>query len=159
MANYEGFHTLRGYQLLETNQNYLTPAMEDYIEMIYRLCEEGGYVRVNLLAQALHVRMPSVSRMLQKLSELELISYQKYGIVSLTGEGKEIGEYLLRRHKEVERMLHNLGVEERLLMETERMEHQISPHTFQLIAKANEFLNIHPEIQEQFSRFCHDETK
>ena len=159
MQHYEEFHTLRGYQLLETNQNYLTPAMEDYIEMIYRLCEKGGYVRVNLLAQALHVRMPSVSKMLQKLSELELISYQKYGIVSLTEEGKEIGKYLLRRHKEVELMLKNLGVEERLLMETERIEHQISPHTFRLLVTANAFLHIHPEILEEFYLFCHNETK
>ena len=127
--------------------------------MIYRQCQEGGVVRVGLLAQALHVRMPSVSKMLQKLSELELISYQKYGMVSLTGEGKAIGKYLLRRHKEVERMLQNLGVEERLLMETERIEHQISPHTFRMIVKANAFLNIHPEILEDFSSFCRSESK
>ena len=32
------FHTVRGYQLIKQNESRLTPALEDYLEMTYRLC-------------------------------------------------------------------------------------------------------------------------
>ena len=35
----EGFYTMKGYTLLEHGQ--LTASMEDYLEMIYRMGEEG----------------------------------------------------------------------------------------------------------------------
>jgi hypothetical protein len=41
------FHTVRGYQLLEQHRKILTPAMEDYLEMIYRNSLVKGYIRIN----------------------------------------------------------------------------------------------------------------
>ena len=43
------FHTQKGYELAE--QNKLTAAMEDYLEMICRLSREEGYTRVHLFGQ------------------------------------------------------------------------------------------------------------
>ncbi|HEX2938259.1 MAG TPA: DtxR family transcriptional regulator, partial [Ruminiclostridium sp.] len=45
------FHTVRGYQILEQHRKLLTPAMEDYLEMIYRHSLTESYMRVNTLAQ------------------------------------------------------------------------------------------------------------
>ena len=55
-----GFYTLKGYQLIESDE--LTPAMQDYLEMIYRLSAESSIVRVSTLAAELHVRPSSASK-------------------------------------------------------------------------------------------------
>ncbi|MDD3173905.1 MAG: metal-dependent transcriptional regulator, partial [Herbinix sp.] len=123
------FHTVRGYQLLEQNKNKLTSAMEDYLEMIYRNSLEEGYIRINLLAELLNVKAASASRMVQKLGELGLLNYKKYGIIILSENGKEIGEYLLERHHIIENFLITISCKDDLLQQTELMEHNINPLT------------------------------
>ena len=114
MINNE-FYTVRGYQLLEQNKNKLTSAMEDYLEMIYRNCLENGYIRIIQLAELLHVSAASTSRMVQKLGELGLINYKKYGIIILSDTGEKIGEYLLDRHHTIENFLKIIRCEDDLL--------------------------------------------
>lgn len=50
------FHTVRGYELQRHNKNFLTPALEDYLEMIYRNSLNEDYIRINILAQLLNVK-------------------------------------------------------------------------------------------------------
>ncbi|MDD2554877.1 MAG: iron dependent repressor, metal binding and dimerization domain protein [Syntrophaceticus sp.] len=147
------FHTVRGYQLLEQKKNTLTPAMEDYLEMIYRASQKDGYIRITSLSALLNVRAPSATKMVQKLSQLELLHYKKYGIIFLTESGEEIGQFLLERHNSVEKFLQFLGVGENLLVETELIEHNISLHTLQLLASFNQFLEENPYVREQFNSF------
>jgi len=147
------FHTVRGYQLLEKDQ-YLTSAMEDYLEMIYRNSLVDGCMRINTLSELLNVAAPSATKMVQKLSRRGYINYEKYGIIILTELGKEIGRSLLLRHQTIESFLILLGVEEKLLLETELMEHYISAKTLKRISLFNEFMNNHPEIKEEFDLYC-----
>ncbi|HBI26543.1 MAG TPA: DtxR family transcriptional regulator [Peptococcaceae bacterium] len=147
------FHTVRGYQLLEQKKNTLTPAMEDYLEMIYRASQKDGYIRITNLSALLNVRAPSATKMVQKLSLLELLHYKKYGIIFLTESGEEIGQFLLERHNSVEKFLRFLGVGENLLVETELIEHNISLHTLQLLGSFNQFLEENPYVREQFNSF------
>jgi len=63
------FYTVRGYQIRFQKRKQLTPAMEDYIEMIYRESLKSPYTRVNLLSELLNVKAPSTTKMLQKLKE------------------------------------------------------------------------------------------
>ena len=104
MKNNE-FHTVRGYQLQKKDGRSLTSAMEDYLEMIYRNVREGGYMRINTLAELLNVRPSSATKMVQKLTMLGFLDYQRYGIISLTEKGKELGRFLLERHNIIERFL------------------------------------------------------
>ncbi|KAB3526261.1 MarR family transcriptional regulator [Alkaliphilus serpentinus] len=127
--------------------------MEDYLEMIYRTCIKDGYIRVNQLARKLNVRPSSATKIVQKLSELELIVYQRYGIIQLTQEGKTIGEFLLKRHEIIQRFLRNLGIEETLLKDTELIEHDVSTRTLEVIDLFNNFLQLNPEIQKQYEAF------
>ena len=120
------FRTVRGYELLNQNKKQLTSAMEDYLEMIYRNIGQEGYMRINTLSELLNVKPSSATRMVQKLKELGLIRYEKYGIIFLSEEGKEYGKFLLERHNVVERFLKSLGIKENLLTETELVEHNIS---------------------------------
>ena len=153
MKNEREFHTVRGYQILEQKKRLLTSAMEDYLEMIYReSLLENGYLRINKLAEVLNVQAPSATKMVQKLTKLGLINYQKYGIIMLTVKGKQIGEFLLNRHQIIEEFLKSIGVQN-TLVETELIEHNISIHTLQIIDLLNNFFVNNPDFVEKFERF------
>lgn len=153
MNNREKFRTVRGYELQKRNQKQLTHSMEDYLEMIYRNSVKEGYVRMNVLAQQLNVQVSSATKMVQKLAELELVDYKKYGIVHLTDKGKEMGNFLYNRHNIVLNFLELLGVEEKILTNTEMIEHGISIHVLKYIDLLNRFLKSHPEIEEKFKEY------
>ncbi len=61
MAQTDNFYTLKGYSLLEHTQ--ITSSMEDYLEMICRLHRDGQPVRIKELAECLHVKPSSASKM------------------------------------------------------------------------------------------------
>lgn len=137
MDDDQKFHTVRGYQLLEQNKKILTSSMEDYLEMIYRYSLTEGYVRINMISDLLNVQASSATKMVQKLSELGMVDYKKYGIIFLTDIGREIGQYLLHRHHIIETFLMNLGVTENLLIETELIEHNLSADTLKRLSALN----------------------
>lgn len=147
------FHTVRGYQLLEQNKKLLTSAMEDYLEMIYRNSLVEDYMRVSTLSELLNVQAPSVTKMIQKLHSLGLIHYKKYGIIYLTDIGREIGQYLLERHTVLEKFLQILASDDSLLIETELIEHSVSPATLDNIKVFNAFLVQNPDVLKHFEDF------
>jgi len=147
------FHTVRGYLLLEQNKKLLTSAMEDYLEMIYRNSLIEDYIRINTISELLNVAAPSTTKMVQKMKALGLLNYEKYGYISLTENGREIGKFLLERHNIVERTLINLGVKENTLIETELIEHNISAETLHKLDLFNKFLEQNPEIIQKFEKF------
>lgn len=127
------FYTLTGYQHRE--QAALTPAMEDYLEMIYRLSlehqQDEQAVRRREIAEQLHVRPASASKMTAQLKELGYINAEKYGGISLTAKGEEMGRYLLFRHKVLHRFLCVLNDSENELAQTEKLEHFCGRQTIQ----------------------------
>ena len=147
------FHTVRGYENINLNKKLLTPSMEDYLEMIYRCCEENKFIRLNKLAQNLNVRDSSASKMMKKLGELGMIKYEPYGVISLTDEGMVIGRYLLDRHNIIAGFLKNIGVKDEILAETELIEHVISSDTVEKIDRLNEIFSTNEEIVEKFKKF------
>jgi DtxR family Mn-dependent transcriptional regulator len=153
MKNEREFYTFRGYQILRKDKRLLTDSMEDYLEMIYRNCENNGYVRVNTLAKQLNVRAPSVSRIVQKLSKLGLIDYERYGEIQLTEKGKDIGEFLLNRHKAIESFLKRIGVGTTALRDTEMIEHHISMETYKNIRLLDKYMEQNPGFIEGFFDF------
>lgn len=147
------FHTVRGYQLLEDKENCLTSAMEDYLEMIYRHVRKEGYMRVNTLAELLNVKASSATKMVQSLGRLELVNYEKYGIISLTEKGENVGESLLNRHNIIESFLKKLGDSKNSLIETELIEHYIGESTLKKFELLNKFLESNPDIVDKFKKF------
>lgn len=153
MNQEDGFRTMRGYEMHSKNANYLTPSMEDYLEMAYRLSRDKGYTRISDLAAALNVQPPSATNMVQKLAETPYLNYERYGVVELTDSGVELGQYLLRRHEILEDFLRIIGVQEGVLQETEKIEHNVSPATMERIILLVHFLQDHPECLEAFGRY------
>lgn len=147
------FHTVRGYQLLEQNKRLLTSAMEDYLEMICRNNLQDGYLRINKLAELLNVKASSASKMVKKLGEIGMVKYEKYGIIILTQSGKEIGEFLLRRHCIIEDFLKNIGIVENILTETELIEHNVNSNTLKCIELLNMFFKENDSLIKEFALF------
>lgn len=153
MNNEKKFYTFRGYQILEQNENNLTPSMEDYLEMIYRDYLKDGYARINKIAEQLNVQAPSVTNVVQKLDKIGMLKYEKYGIVQLTDKGRNVGEFLLNRHITLESFLKKIGVKDSLLKDTEMIEHNISMEALENIELLNQFLEKNPNIIKQFDEF------
>lgn len=150
--NREEFYTARGYEIT-ADENTLTPSMEDYIEMICRLSQQTGYTRVNDLAESLNVQPPSVSKMMQKLSEKSLLNYEKYGMIHLTEEGKKLGDFFLQRHNTLKEFFSLLGIKSNIQKKVEQMEHYVSWDTFQVIRSFVSFLEENKQVLEQFDEF------
>ena len=107
----------------------LTPAAEDYLEMIYRISEENKRpVRICELSERLSVSPSSASRMAQSVSAWGYVEFRRYGYITLTPLGCRTGEYLIHRHRIVCEFLLRLTGEEKSA-EAERIEHWLSPHT------------------------------
>lgn len=147
------FHTARGYALLEQNEEFLTPCMEDYLEMIYRISNNHNFVRMGDLARALNVKTSSANKMVNKLKDYNLLNYEKYGLIELTEEGTEIGKYLLKRHKIIESFLDLISNGKNVLEETEKIEHNISESTLTEINIITRFINENPEIMAAYQIF------
>ena len=146
------FYTFTKY----INDNQLTISEEDYIEMIYRLCDKKGYTRVKDISEMLNVKPPSVSSMLKRLKNKLLISHESYGIITLTSTGIKIGEFLLDRHNSIEQFLNLIKVEDKILEETEKIEHTLSPNTIFNIKTLVSFFKQYPEILEKYNIFINE---
>ena len=123
----EEYRTLTGYRDAEKKQ--ITSAMEDYLEMICRMTEEGKSVRVGDLARRLHVSPPSATKMIAHQAESGCVDAPRYGYVTLTEYGRGVGGYLMARHDTVHRFFCVLNGTESELEQTEKVEHFILPRT------------------------------
>lgn len=151
------FRTVRGYQLVNQRKGQLTPALEDYLEMVYRLCMKNDYARVGKLSELLNVKPSSASKMIFKLADLGYLKYDRYEIILLTDSGREIGRYLLKRHKTVESFLTLIG-SPNPLEETELVEHSLSPSTVSDLNDLLEFFHLNPATQNNFDEFKKNKT-
>jgi DtxR family transcriptional regulator, Mn-dependent transcriptional regulator len=78
----------------------MTPTEENYIKAIYQLSEKGKKgVSTNDIAATTRTKAASVSDMLRKLGEKEVIEYRKYYGVHITEAGKKIALRLIRKQK------------------------------------------------------------
>ncbi|NLY49964.1 MAG: transcriptional regulator MntR [Firmicutes bacterium] len=159
MSGQRKFYTFRGYALASAQQrDGLTPSMEDYLEMIYRLSQAEGYTRMLELAAALHVQPPSASRMVQRLAEENLLVYEKYSIIRLTPQGEKIGRYLLARHNILEDFLRLLGLED-VLEDAEKIEHNISAAALARLEDLLAFFQQNTYCQTQWESFRAQDNK
>ena len=78
----------------------LTQSEENYLKAIYSLSEDQAEaISTNLLAEKMSTKPSSVTDMVKKLSEKDLISYQKYQGCELTAIGKKTALQIIRKHR------------------------------------------------------------
>jgi DtxR family Mn-dependent transcriptional regulator len=104
-------------------------AIEEYLQAIYTLADEGGHVVSARLAEFLGFSAPAVSEMVHRLERDGLVSLDSHKEVHLTKTGKAQADSVVRRHRLAERFLVEvLGFEWwKTHEEAERLEHAMSP--------------------------------
>jgi DtxR family Mn-dependent transcriptional regulator len=115
----------------------LTHSAEDYLKAIYHLTVSGGPASTNELAQALGLAPASVSGMLRRLAEQELVLHELYRGVTLAPAGRQIALRMLRRHRLIEAYLvAHLGYTwDTVHEEADRLEHAVSEELIERMAK------------------------
>ena len=138
----------------------LTSSMEDYLEKIYELMKEKGYARVSDIASSLSVQPSSVTKMIQKLDEKQLVTYEKYRGIVLTAKGEQLGRLMKQRHKHLEEFLRLLGIgEETIQNDVEGIEHHVSPATMTALTNLVLFFEHNDECLEEFKTFSKELTE
>ncbi|SNR17508.1 Iron-dependent repressor [Tenacibaculum jejuense] len=73
---------------------------ENYIKTIYHLSIDfDGGISTNAIAKQLSTKASSVTDMVKKLSEKEVVVYKKYQGVTLTDLGKKVAASIIRKHR------------------------------------------------------------
>lgn len=77
-----------------------TQSEENYIKAIYQLeMNSKGGISTNSIAKKLETKASSVTDMIQKLSDKELVVYKKYQGVTLTELGRKTAANIVRKHR------------------------------------------------------------
>ena len=118
-----------------------TLAEENYLKSIYHLSLNTQNVSTNQIAALLNTKAASVTDMLKKLADKQLINYARYQGVSLTIAGEKIALHIVRKHRLWEYFLVeklNFKWDEVHEM-AEEMEHISSK---ELVNRLDEFMNF-----------------
>ena len=109
---------------------------EMYLETIYVLRKEKGFVRAIDVGAELGYSKPSVSRAMGILRDGGYIKVAQDGGITLTEAGLEVAERTYERHTVLSVMFMKLGVdEEHAVNDACKIEHVISSTTFAALKK------------------------
>ncbi|MFN3694473.1 MAG: metal-dependent transcriptional regulator [Ignavibacterium sp.] len=113
---------------------------EDYLSAIYKLRDEAGEIKPNLIAENLEISPAAVTDMLKKLANDGFVQYKKYKGIKLTAKGEKYAVNMIRKHRLWETFLYEtLNMPwEKIHDEAEKLEHSSSD---ELVDKLEEFLN------------------
>lgn len=117
-----------------------TTRMEDYLEVVYELIQHKGYATTVDISSYLNVSSPSVTKMLQRLSESGHVNYEKYRGITLTDSGVAVAKSMHDRHGVLAEFLMMIGVDEDTAnRDAEGIEHHLHPET---LKKLEEFVKL-----------------
>ncbi len=132
----------------------LTRTLEDYIETIHILQQEGGSASVTDIAMMKRVKSPSVTYILQKLRTLDLVNYRKYRSVSLTPKGLEIAQKLETKHRTLKWFFELIGVDDQIAnADACEFEHFVNPQTVEKLTQFAEWVKGEPKRPLWLDRF------
>lgn len=124
----------------------LSAPAEDCLLLIHRLEERGEIPSTSGLARGLKVTDSTITAMLQKLSQRQLIYYQPRKDMSLTPSGRQLALQLIRRHRLIETFLMaHLGYRwDEVHAEAERIEHVVSERFVDAVNQMLGFPTVDP---------------
>ncbi len=78
----------------------MTLSEENYLKTIYHITVvSNSEVSTNAIAEMMETKASSVTDMIKKLAEKDLVNYKKYQGVSLTDKGKLAAKMIVRKHR------------------------------------------------------------
>ncbi len=106
----------------------VSQAIEDYLKTIYHLQQGGASVTTKAISEEMGISPASVTNMVKKLVQMDILRHTPYQDITLNRSGKKIAIAVIRRHRLLETFLKEvLGYRlDQIHEEAERLEHVIS---------------------------------
>jgi len=125
----------------------MSKSTEEYLEALYTLTKDGETASTTAISKRLKVAPASVTEMLGKLSDEGYVNYQPYQGVTLTSKGFKIAEKMARKHRLLERFLHDiLGIgRSKVHDEACAMEHALSDETARALCQTLKYPDTCPD--------------
>jgi len=128
--------------------------LEDYLEAIYNLNEEKGYVSAADISEKLGVKPPTVSSMVANLAKKGYLEHEKYRGMRLTASGEKVARSVIKRHQVISELLSMLGVDdETAYVDTEGIEHHVHPSTLRRFERLADYLRENPQALRTIKEF------
>ncbi len=87
----------------------ITANVQEYLETIYLVTRNGNKIAtVKAISERMNVAPSSVTEMVQNLAEKGYVTYSPYHGATLTDAGLRIGSKMSRKHRLLERFLHDV---------------------------------------------------
>jgi len=118
-------------------------SIEDYLKALYTLSRNGKSIATTEISEHFGIAPSSVTEMLKKLAERGYVKYSPYQGAVLTAKGLEVAEKTSRKHRLLERFLHDvlrIG-KDKVHLQACEMEHSLSDEAEESLCR---FLN-HPD--------------
>lgn len=111
--------------------------VDEYLEAVFDIAEKSGLAKTSEIAKRLNVKPASVTEVLQRLAENGYLDYTPYKGVSLTEKGYEHARRIKRKHRILERFLHDvLGIDRESVHDQAcKMEHTLSDEAEEAMCK------------------------
>ena len=131
--------------------------VEDYLEAIYNLNSEKGYVSAADISEKLGVKPPTVSSMLVNLARKGYLEHEKYRGMRLTPSGEKVARSVVKRHQVISELISMLGVDDQTAyVDTEGIEHHVHPSTLHRFERLAEYLRENPQTLKAIRRFVEE---
>ncbi|MDG6942375.1 MAG: MarR family transcriptional regulator [Nitrososphaerota archaeon] len=131
--------------------------VEDYLEAIYSLNEEKGYVSAADISERLAVKPPTVSNMIRNLADKGFLEHERYRGMRLTPSGEKVARSVIKRHEVISTLISMLGVDDTTaFVDTEGIEHHVHPSTLRKFERLAEFLRDNPKILKEIREYSGD---
>jgi len=131
--------------------------LEDYLEAIYNLNAEKGYVSAADVSDKLGVKPPTVSSMVANLAKKGYLEHEKYRGMRLTPSGEKVARSVIKRHQVISGLISMLGVDDQTAyVDTEGIEHHVHPSTLRRFEKLAEYLRSNPQTLNAIREFIED---
>ena len=126
----------RSVPFSQTRSRHASETAEDYVEAVMELIEELGECRVLDLARYFNVSHVTVSRIVKRLQEEDLLNSKPYKPVELTAKGSKLAKRVKERHLIVLAFLIKLGVDKvNADIDSEGIEHHVGSKTLAAMKK------------------------
>ena len=110
---------------------------QDYLESILILSEQKEYVRATDICNYFGYARATVSVFMKQLTENGYVNIDEHNHITLTDKGMVIAQQMYERHKFLSKLFVSIGVPEDIAVKDAcRIEHYVSPETFEAIKKA-----------------------
>lgn len=137
-----------------------TPSVEDYLECIYQV-NRGQGVKSTDIATKLAVSRPSVHRAINTLSEMGLLTQERYSLIYLTESGQKKAAEISEKHSILSSFLQDvLGIEPGTAEEEAcKMEHGVSLDTLERLRRLRELLASKADLAQFRAELAEQHTE